>query len=176
MASTNGHVLDSKQIHEQLHDDSDSFSEISQDSDIDIIVHSDHDAEINDPDLSDSGGSSDDGKASTNVDDDDEDGDGGGGGGDDNDDDDTNDDWAVWDKNDHDFCKIPFRASLGYKPPRNGQMPVSPCEFFRLFFSATLFDEIAAEPDRYVSEKINKPFLWKNIQFGLGGKTSQPKS
>jgi hypothetical protein len=31
MASTNGHVLDSKQIYEQLHDDLDSFSEISQD-------------------------------------------------------------------------------------------------------------------------------------------------
>jgi hypothetical protein len=34
-------------------------------------------------------------------------------------------------------------------------MPVSPCVFFQLFFSATLFDEIAAETNRYVSEKIN---------------------
>jgi hypothetical protein len=80
--------------------------------------------------LRDSGGNSDDGQASTNVDDD-EDGDGGGG--DDNDEDDTNNDWALWDKNDHDFCKIPFRASSGYKPPRNGQMPVSPCDFFGYF-------------------------------------------
>jgi hypothetical protein len=109
--------------------------------------------------LSGSGGNSDDGQASTNEDeddDDDDDEDGDGGGGDDNDEDDTNDDWAIWDENDHDFCKIPFRASSGNKPPRNGQMPVSPREFFRLFFSASLFDEIAAETNRYVSEKINK--------------------
>jgi hypothetical protein len=135
-----------------LHDDSDSFSEISQDSDIYIIEHSDPHTEINEPDLSDSGGNSDDAQACTNVVDD-----GGGGGGDDNDeDDDTNDDWALWDENDHDFCKIPFRASSGKKTPRNGQMPVSACEFFRQFFSATLFDEIAAETNRYVCEKINK--------------------
>jgi hypothetical protein len=62
-------------------------------------LHSDPDAEINEPDLSDSGGNSDDGQSRTNVDDDDEDGDGGGG--DNNDEDDTNDDWAVWDENDH---------------------------------------------------------------------------
>jgi hypothetical protein len=111
MASTSGCVLDSKQIHESLHDDSDSFSEISQDSDIDKIAHSEPDAKINEPDLSDSGGNSDYGQASTNVDDDD------GSGGDDNDEDDTNDDWAVWDENNHDFCKIPFRASSGCKPP-----------------------------------------------------------
>jgi hypothetical protein len=61
VASTSGRALDSKQIREQLHDDSDSFSEISQDSDIDIIAHSDPDAKINEPDLSDSGGNSDDG-------------------------------------------------------------------------------------------------------------------
>jgi hypothetical protein len=130
-----------------LHDDLDSFHEICQDSDVDIIEHSDPDAKINEPDLSDSGGNSDDGQASTNVFDDD------GDGGDDNVED---DDWALWDEYDHDFCKIPFRASSGYKPPQNGQMPVSPCEFFRLLFSATLFDEIAAETNRYVSEKINK--------------------
>jgi hypothetical protein len=131
MTSTSGRALDSKQIREQLHDD--SFREISQDSDIDIIEHSDTDDEINEPDLGDNGGNSHDGQASTNVVDD-EDGDGGGGGNDNDEDDDTTDDWAVWDENDHDFYKIPFRASSGYKPPRNGQMPVSPCEFFRLFF------------------------------------------
>lgn len=32
-----------------------------------------------------------------------------------------NDDWAIWDENDHDFCKIPYCASSGYKPPCNGQ-------------------------------------------------------
>jgi hypothetical protein len=115
--------------------------------------------------LSDSGGNSDDGQASTNVDDDDEDGDGGGG---DDDEDDTNDDWAVWDKNDHDFCKIPFHASSGYKPPRNGQMPVSPCEFFQLFFSATLFDKTAAETNRNVGEKINKAMPLKKHSIWVG--------
>jgi hypothetical protein len=155
MVSTSGHALGSKQIREQLHDDSDSFSEISQDSDIDITAHSNPDDEINETDMSDSGGNSDDGQASINVDDDD------GGGGDDNDEDDTIDDWAFSDENDHDFCKIPFRASSGYKPPRNGQIPVSPCELFQLFFSATLFDDIAAETNRYLSEKINKAMLLK---------------
>jgi hypothetical protein len=53
MVSTSWHVLGSKHICEQLHDDSDSFSEISQDSDTDIIEHNDPDAEINRHDLSD---------------------------------------------------------------------------------------------------------------------------
>jgi hypothetical protein len=67
MASTSKCVLDSKQIRQQLQDDSDSFSEISQNSDINITEHSDSDAEINRPDLSDSVGNSDDGQADTNV-------------------------------------------------------------------------------------------------------------
>jgi hypothetical protein len=67
-----------KQICEQLHDDSGSgsFSEICQDADVDITQHSDPDAEINKPDLSDSGGNSDDSQESANVSNDD---DGGGG-------------------------------------------------------------------------------------------------
>jgi hypothetical protein len=80
--------LNNKQICEQLHDDSDSFSEISQDADIDIIEHSYPDAEISRLDLSDSGGNSDDGQAGENV--------GGyGGGGGDNDEDDDNEGWAL---------------------------------------------------------------------------------
>jgi hypothetical protein len=119
-------------------------------------------------------GNSDDGQASTNVDDYDEDGDGGGG--DDNDEDDTNYDWAVWDENDHDFCKIPFCASSGYKPPRNRQMPVSPCEFFQLFFSAISFDETAAETNRYVSEKINKAMpLKKTFDLVWVGRRQNPR-
>lgn len=43
MTSTSWHALDSKQIHEELHDDSDSFSDISEDSDISIIEYSDPD-------------------------------------------------------------------------------------------------------------------------------------
>jgi hypothetical protein len=47
-------------------------------------------------------------------------------------------------------------------------MPVSPCEFFWLFFSATLFDEIAAETNRYLGKKINKamPLKKHSIWFG----------
>jgi hypothetical protein len=52
--TSRGHVLDSKQIHEQFHDDSDSFSEFSQDSDVDIFDHIDPDAKMSGPDLSDS--------------------------------------------------------------------------------------------------------------------------
>jgi hypothetical protein len=37
MESSGGHALDSKQIHEQLHDDSDFFTEFIHDSDIDIF-------------------------------------------------------------------------------------------------------------------------------------------
>jgi hypothetical protein len=60
---------------------------------------------------------------------------------------------------------MPFHASSGYKPPQKGQMPVSPCEFFWLFFSATLFNEIAAETNRYVSEKINKAMPLKKYSI-----------
>jgi hypothetical protein len=48
-------VSDSEQMREQLHDYSDSFSEISQDSDFDITEYSD----LHRPDLSDSSGNSD---------------------------------------------------------------------------------------------------------------------
>lgn len=104
--STSRRALDSKQICEQLHDVLDSFCEISQNSDIDLIVHSDPDAKINEPDLNNSDGNSDDCQASTTV---------GGVGG--NDEDNGNDDWAVWDKNDHDFSEVPILASSGHNPP-----------------------------------------------------------
>jgi hypothetical protein len=86
----------------------DSFSEFSQDSHIDITDHVDPDAKIRGPDLSDSGSNSDDGQASANV--------GGDNGGGYDDKDCDNEDWALWDKNYHDFYKIPFRAS-DYKLP-----------------------------------------------------------
>lgn len=53
MVSTSGCALASKQIHDNV----ESFTEISQDADIDITEHSDPDAEINKPDLSDSSNS-----------------------------------------------------------------------------------------------------------------------
>jgi hypothetical protein len=60
VASSSGRALDNKQIREQLHDDSDSFSEFSQESDICMFDHIDPDAEISGPDLRDSCSNSDD--------------------------------------------------------------------------------------------------------------------
>jgi hypothetical protein len=60
MASSSKHALDSKQIHEQLRDDSYPFSKFSHDSDIEIFDHIDTDAEISGPDLSDGCNSDDD--------------------------------------------------------------------------------------------------------------------
>jgi hypothetical protein len=91
-----------------------------------IFDHIDPDAEICGPVLSDSCSNSDDGQASANVGGDDD------GGGDDDEDDD-NGDWALWDKNYHDFYMIPFPASSGYKPPQNGQMSVSLHKFLCYF-------------------------------------------
>lgn len=72
------------------------------------MEHSDPDAKIKGTDLSDSGGNCDDGQARGNV------------------------DWALWDENKHDFCKILFHASSDYKP-QNGHMPVSPHDFLMFF-------------------------------------------
>jgi hypothetical protein len=49
VASTSGLALDSKQICEYLHVDADSFSEISQDADIDITECIYPHAEVNRP-------------------------------------------------------------------------------------------------------------------------------
>jgi hypothetical protein len=78
-------------------DYSDSFTQFSQDSDIDIFDCLDPDSEIYEPDMSDSFSNSDDGQMSANE---------GGGGYDDEDDD--NEDWAVCDENNHDFYTIIF--------------------------------------------------------------------
>jgi hypothetical protein len=95
--------------------------------------------------LSNSCSNSGDDQASVNVGGDD------GGGGGYNKDIDT-EDWALWDENDHDFRMITSRASPGYKPPQNGQMPISPHVLYAIF-STTLFEVIAAETNRYVSKK-----------------------
>jgi hypothetical protein len=146
MAFSGGHALDSKQILEQLHDDSDSITELGQDLDIDIFDRIDPDAEISGPGLSDSCNSDDD-QVNANV--------GGGNsgnedggccsGGYNDEDDDDDEEWALWYEYNHDLYMVSFRASSGYKPPRSRQMPVSPDEIFMLYFSANLFEEIAAE-------------------------------
>jgi hypothetical protein len=114
-----------------LHDDSDSFSEFSQDSDIEIFDCTEPDAKICGPDFSDSCCNSDDSQASANVGSDNGGNDDGGGGYDNEDN--NNDDWALWDENDHYFYMIPFCASFDYKLPQKGQMPVSPHEVFYTF-------------------------------------------
>jgi hypothetical protein len=122
--SSSGHAFDCRQIHEQLHDDFDSSSEFSQDSDIDIFDRIDRDSKISGPDLRDSFSNFDEGEVE-NV--------GGDGGGNDGrggyNDDDDNEDWAPWDENSDNFYMILFRATSAYKSPRSRQMPVSPDEF-----------------------------------------------
>lgn len=78
MACTSGHALGSKQICEQRYNGSNSSSEITQDSDIDIIEHSDPDAKIKRLNFGDSGGNSDDSQASADVSND------------------HNENWALW--------------------------------------------------------------------------------
>jgi hypothetical protein len=56
---------------------------------------------------------------------------------------------AIWDKNNHGFCVIPFHASSGYIIPQSRQMPVSADKFFMTYFSANLFEEIAVETNRH---------------------------
>jgi hypothetical protein len=114
MESSIRHALESKEIHEQLHDNLDSFSDFSQDSVIDIFDRTDPDSEISRPDLSDSCSNSDDGQVSANVGSDDG---GNDGGYDDDDDDDDNEEWALWYESNHDFYMIPFWAFFNCKAP-----------------------------------------------------------
>jgi hypothetical protein len=78
------------------HDNSDSFSEFSQDSGTDILDRIYRDAEISGPVLSDRCSNSSDGQVSGNVDGEDGGNDGASGGY--NDEDDDNEDWALWDE------------------------------------------------------------------------------
>jgi hypothetical protein len=150
VASSSEYALDCKEIHEELHGDSDYFSELSQDSDIYLFDCIDLDAEISEPDLSDSCSNCNDGQVSENVGGKDGGNDGGSGY---NDESDDNEDWALWDENNHDLCMIPFRVSSGYKPSRSRQMPVPTDEFFVLYFGASIFEEIADENSRYICKK-----------------------
>lgn len=87
----------------------------------------------NEPHLSDIDGNSDDSQASTKLEDHDD------------------YDWAFWDANGHDFCKIRFRASSGYKLPRKGQMPVSPHEFLAQRYSMKyLLEPIDFYVEKYI--------------------------
>jgi hypothetical protein len=174
MASTSGYALDSKQICEKFHDDMDSFSETSQDSDIDVTEHNDPDAKINGPDLSGSDGNSDDDQASGSGGDGGDDDSGSGGG--DNDEDIDTEDWTLCDKNDHDFLRYHFVLHLVIDHLKTDKYLFLQMIFFYCF-SATSFKEIAAENDRYINEKNKLGHAFeKNICFGSGGKMSQLKS
>jgi hypothetical protein len=91
MTSSSWGAFDSKQLREQLRDDSDSFREFSQDSVTDILDRIYPDAEISGLDLSDSC-KSDNGQASRNIGGDVAVNDSGSGY---NDEDDENEDWAL---------------------------------------------------------------------------------
>jgi hypothetical protein len=60
---------------------------------------------------------------------------------------------------------IPFRATSGYKPHRNGKMPFSLHEFLCLFVVANLFEEIAAETNRYIKKMKEKNLYDLNRQY-----------
>jgi hypothetical protein len=94
----------------------------------------DPDAKICGPDLGDGCSNSDDGQVCGNV------------GG--------NEDWALWDEDSHDFYMMRFRASSSYKPPRSRKMPVSSDKFFMLYFNANLFEQTAAEANRYITKNL----------------------
>jgi hypothetical protein len=103
---------------------------VNLDSDIDIFAHTDPDAKICGPHLSDSCSNSD---YATNAS-------GGDGGNDDGaccsdgyNEGNNNEEWALWNKNNHEFCMIPFQVSSGYKPSQNEPMPISTHEFYMLF-------------------------------------------
>lgn len=100
MESSSRHALDSKEIHEL-----ESFQFFSQDSNIDIFDCIHPDSKISRPDLRDNCNKSDNGQVSENV--------CGGGCSSGYDDKDDNEQWALWDKNNHDFYMIRFWASSG---------------------------------------------------------------
>jgi hypothetical protein len=81
---------------EQLCENSDSFSGISQDADVNTAERSHLTLKLSGPDLSDTGSNSNDGQAGANVSNDDC------GGGDDN------EDWALWDNMTMISVKIPL--------------------------------------------------------------------
>jgi hypothetical protein len=142
MASTSGRALGRKQIREQQHDDLDSFSEISQVADIDIIEHRYPDNKINRPDLNDSCSNSDDGQVGANVSSDDD----GGGDGDDSDKDDD-EDWTLWDKMTMISVRYDFLTHLVVNHLETDKCPFLHTNFPAIF-NATLFEEIAAEISR----------------------------
>lgn len=78
--------------------------------------------------------------------------------------DDQGDGWREWKENDVSLQKYVYVNQSGFKPPR-GSMPESELEYFQLFFTDSLLQEIVNETNRYTKEKIqmNTPLLKKSI-------------
>jgi hypothetical protein len=127
-----------------------------------IIEHTDPGAEINRPDLSDSGGYSDDGHAGVNVSNEDV-----GGGCDDNDEDDDNEDRALCDKKTTISLRYHFVPHLVVSTSKRTNA-CFPKQIFSALFSAILFEEIAAETNMYVREKINEAMPSKIYLIWVG--------
>lgn len=64
--------------------------------------------------------------------------------------------WESCDEDSPDVVTLPFDTSkVGFIPPF-GERPSTPLDFFQMFFSISLFTEIARETNRYIREKIAK--------------------
>ncbi|KAG5874637.1 hypothetical protein JTB14_010702 [Gonioctena quinquepunctata] len=60
--------------------------------------------------------------------------------------------WRRWEPNDEQFRRLPSTANKGYKPPVN--VPEIELEFFQLFFTDNLLQEIITETNRFGAQKI----------------------
>lgn len=64
-------------------------------------------------------------------------------------------DWREWKAGDSPFIKFQWSNNSGYKPPHH-MIPNTPLDYFQLFFTDELLNEIVKETNRYANEKIMK--------------------
>lgn len=74
------------------------------------------------------------------------------------------DGWREWNENDDLFTEHNYSLDSGYKPPA-GDKPENEIEFFQLFFTDQLLEEIIKETNRFAKEKIaaNTPLQKKSV-------------
>lgn len=79
--------------------------------------------------------------------------------------------WREWQDDDVSFREFQYKASSGFKQPPNFDRN-SEIEYFKLFFTDELLEEIVNESNRYAQDKINKMrplskksmwWTWKDI-------------
>lgn len=77
---------------------------------------------------------------------------------------DVSDEWKEWSDGEGHFTKFIWSQVSGYKSPSNEKRS-TPLEFFQLFFTDSLLNEIVKETNRYAAEKIQKnmPLQKKSI-------------